>query len=183
MHVAITLSDHIVQGARRLLHCKGQQPAGSGGDFADGAEAPQIFDVFAAWPTLGSGSPHAPLQFRQIHLRSVAPSLDLFRDHLPADNLATLLIECQGRLTIELPTVVERLGHSMTKRCIILTGKISISFHPANLPKRGCARSASGHASATPRALTNSLLTLIQSSHRPAQAARVARRGGLLSGL
>jgi hypothetical protein len=77
------------------------------------AEVPQKTDEIVASPkTSGSGPSIVGSALHQIHVGSVTLSLDFFRDHLTADHLATLLIECESRLPIELPTVVERLGHS-----------------------------------------------------------------------
>src|SRR5215467_3301569 len=70
--------------------------------------------------------------------------LDIFRNDLAADHLTAPLIEREGRLAVELPAVVERMRHAMTKGSVVLACEIAINLHrsglraarmPATLPR------------------------------------------------
>ena len=63
----------------------------------------------------------------------VGPPLDIFRNDLAADHLTALLIEREGRLAVELPAVVERMRHAMTKGSVVLACEIAINLHRPGL--------------------------------------------------
>src|SRR5262245_41044348 len=76
------------------------------------------------------------LELRQVDLCIVGFSLNFLRDNLTADDLAAFLIKREGRLTVELPAVVERVRHAMTENCIVLAREIAVGLHRPGL--RNC---------------------------------------------
>src|SRR5215468_68698 len=79
------------------------------------------------WVTIGADGAIAWLiicRWTRCHRRSPH-----FRDDLAADHLTAILIERECRLTVELPAVVERMRHTMTKRSVVLACEIAINLH------------------------------------------------------
>jgi hypothetical protein len=110
------------------------------------------------------------LELGQVDLWIVGLSLNFLCDDLAADDLAAFLIEREGRLTVELPAVVERVRHSMTKRCIILARKITIGFHRPGLRRVPSTwiSAACAHGEYFPRAVSSDCRVALSASRRAA---------------